>query len=94
MQFSSFYRDNEEFLGKWFNRAGKKIQIFLATKFAFVQASTDFLEINSSAEYCKKLCAESLRILGINYIDLYDMHRANSKSPIEETVRAMTELKA
>ena len=25
---------------------------------------------DSSAEYCKKACAESLKVLGIDYIDL------------------------
>lgn len=89
----SFYGDGEELLGKWFKRFGKREKIFLATKFAFVKGSPNFA-VDSSAAYCKKACAESLKLLGTDYIDLYYMHRANPNTPIEETVRAMAELKA
>lgn len=91
---SSFYGDNEVLLGKWFKRTGKRNQIFLATKFSFVKGQEGFSELDSSAEYTKKACAESLKLLGVDYIDLYYMHRANPKTPIEETMRAMVELKA
>jgi aryl-alcohol dehydrogenase-like predicted oxidoreductase len=87
------YGDGEELLGKWFKKSGKREKIFLATKFAFVKGSGKFA-VDSSAAHCKKACAESLEILGTDYIDLYYMHRANPDTPIEETVRAMDELKA
>ncbi|KAL9080500.1 MAG: hypothetical protein Q9157_000734 [Trypethelium eluteriae] len=90
---SDLYGDNEELLGKWFKRTGKRDQIFLATKFGFVKGAPGFSELDSSAEYCKKACAESLRLLGTDHIDLYYMHRANPKTPIEQTMRAMKELK-
>jgi aryl-alcohol dehydrogenase-like predicted oxidoreductase len=86
------YGDSEELLGKWFKRTGKRDQIFLATKFGFLKGSKDFA-VESSAAYCKEACAESLRILGIDYIDLYYMHRAKRSVPIEETARALKELK-
>lgn len=65
----SLYGDNEELLGKWFRRTGKRDQIFLATKFGFVQGGK-LHEINSSAAYCKKACDESLKRLGVDSIDL------------------------
>lgn len=65
---NSLYNDNEETLGKWFKRTGKRNDIFLATKFGFVKGK--FPELDSSGEYCKKACDESLRILGVDYIDL------------------------
>jgi aryl-alcohol dehydrogenase-like predicted oxidoreductase len=86
------YGDNEEMLGKWFKRTGKRNEIFLATKFGFLKGSTS--EIDSSAAFCKKACDESLKTLGTDYIDLYYMHRANPNTPIEETMRALVELKA
>ncbi|KAF2973158.1 hypothetical protein GQX73_g453 [Xylaria multiplex] len=89
---SDMYGDNEELLGKWFQRTGKRNQIFLVTKFGFLKGSNS--EIDSSAAFCKNACAESLKTLGTDYIDLYFMHRANPKTPIEETMRAMLELKA
>ncbi|KAF3397430.1 Aldo-keto reductase yakc [NADP] [Talaromyces pinophilus] len=90
---SDLYGDGEELLGKWFKRTGKRDKIFLATKFAFVKGSPNFA-VDSSAAYCKKACAESLKLLGTDYIDLYYLHRPNPNTPIEETVRAMAELKA
>jgi aryl-alcohol dehydrogenase-like predicted oxidoreductase len=87
------YGDNETLLGKWFKKTGKRNQIFLATKFGIVKGVPDYSQIDSSAEYIKKACAESLRLLGTDYIDLYYMHRANPKTPIEETMRALKELK-
>ena len=66
---SSLYGDSEALLGKWFKRTGKRDDIFLATKFGFVKGSPTY-EVDSSGEYCKKACAESLRLLGIDSIDL------------------------
>ncbi|KAI8949864.1 putative aldo/keto reductase [Xylaria longipes] len=90
---SDLYGDNEELLGKWFKRTGKRNQIFLATKFGFVKGG-GWADIDSSAAYCKMACAESLKALGVDSIDLYYMHRANPDTPIEETMRALAELKA
>ncbi|KAH8179378.1 aldo/keto reductase family protein [Sarocladium implicatum] len=88
---ADLYGDNEELLGKWFKQTGKRDDIFLATKFGFVKGSKAH-EVDSSAAYCKKACAESLRVLGVNHIDLYWMHSANPETPIEQTMRAMLEL--
>ncbi|KAH6889783.1 NADP-dependent oxidoreductase domain-containing protein [Thelonectria olida] len=90
---SDLYGDSEELVGKWFKRTGKRSEIFLASKFGFVKGSKT-LEVNSSAEFCKNACAESLRILDTEYIDLYYMHHANPETPIEETMRALAELQA
>lgn len=45
------------------------IKSSLATKFGFVKGSKSY-EVDSSASYCKKACAESLSLLGIDSIDL------------------------
>ncbi|RYP05771.1 hypothetical protein DL764_003588 [Monosporascus ibericus] len=90
---SDLYGDSEELLGKWIKRTGKRDQVFLATKFGLIQKGHSF-EVNSSAAYCKQACAESLKRLGVDSIDLYYMHSANRETPIEETMRALAELKA
>ncbi|KAL2811486.1 NADP-dependent oxidoreductase domain-containing protein [Aspergillus granulosus] len=89
---SDLYGNNEEMLGKWFKRTGKRDRIFLATKFGFVPGSKTY-EADSSAAYCKKACEASLKRLGVDFIDLYYMHMANPETPIEETMRALAELK-
>ncbi|KAI0816713.1 aldo/keto reductase [Xylaria sp. FL0064] len=88
---ADLYGDSEELLGKWFRRTGKRNDIFLATKFGFVKGDRTHA-VDTSYAYTKKACAESLRILGIDCIDLYYMHNANPDTPIEETIRALKEL--
>jgi len=81
-------------VGKWFKlNPDKRKHIFLATKFANRRLPDGGREINSSPQYCKEACAKSLQRLGIDQIDLYYCHRLDGKTPVEQTVRAMTELK-
>jgi aryl-alcohol dehydrogenase-like predicted oxidoreductase len=37
-------------------------------------------------------CHQALRRLQVDYLDLYFCHRPDLETPIEETVRAMTDL--
>ncbi|KAI0146353.1 putative aldo-keto reductase [Xylariaceae sp. FL1272] len=90
---SDKYGDCEELIGKWFKRTGKREDIFLASKYGYMKSSPGF-EIDSSAAACKKCCDESLKLLGVESIDLYYVHAVNPKTPIEESMRAMAELKA
>jgi len=80
-------------LGKWFKRRGKRNEIFLATKFGVTFDSNRRPTVRSDPEYVKQACAKSLERLGIDCIDLYYCHRVDKKTPIEETVQAMAELK-
>ncbi|EXK37927.1 alcohol dehydrogenase [Fusarium oxysporum f. sp. melonis 26406] len=88
---ADYYNDCEEIIGKWFRRTGKRGDIFLATKFGYVKNSQTF-ELNTSYVYVKKACAESLRLLDIESIDLSYLHIPNPETPIEETMRALKEL--
>ena len=88
----SLYGDNETCLNKWFQRTGKRSQIFLATKFGFVKNSPTYA-VDTSPEYAKAACEKSLKTLGVDYIDLYYVHNANPATPIEATMRALKELK-
>jgi aryl-alcohol dehydrogenase-like predicted oxidoreductase len=78
---------NEELLGKALK--GRRDQAIIATKFAFLP---NFEGINGHPDYAKKAVDESLRRLGIEYIDLYYQHRVDPNVPIEETVGAMADL--
>jgi len=88
---SDYYGDNEELIGKWFARTGKRDEIFLATKFGF---GSDYnAGVRSDAEFVKEACDRSLKRLGVETIDLYYAHRLDGKTPVEDTIEAMVELK-
>ena len=86
------FGDNEELVGRAL--AGRRHQVFLATKFGIVRSRTDATVrgINGRPEYVRACCDASLRRLGVDVIDLYYQHRVDPNTPIEETVGAMAEL--
>lgn len=86
--------DNEDLLGKWFKaNPEKRKDIFLATKFANKVLEDGTRTVDSSPEYCLAACNKSLSRLGLPYVDLYYAHRLDGVTPVEETVKAMAQLK-
>jgi aryl-alcohol dehydrogenase-like predicted oxidoreductase len=83
---------NEKLLGHWFETTGRRKEIFLATKFAN-SFQDGKMVVRGDKQYVKEACDASLKRLGVDQIDLYYQHRVDSKTPIEETVQAMVELK-
>lgn len=86
------YGDNEDLIGKWFKRTGKRDEIFLATKFGAAYNAQGEAVIRSDPEYVHQACEKSLERLGVSHIDLYYHHRVDLKTPIELTIKAMAEL--
>ncbi|KAJ7772167.1 NADP-dependent oxidoreductase domain-containing protein [Mycena metata] len=85
---ANVYGDSEVLLGKWFKRTGKRADIFLATKFGFSAG----LSLDGTPENVRASAEASFEKLGVETIDLYYLHRADAKVPIETTVAAMAEL--
>jgi len=85
---------NEELVGKAI--ADRRSKVVLATKFGFVRdpADPNKREIDGRPERVREACDASLRRLGVDTIDLYYLHRVDSRVPIEDTVGAMAELVA
>lgn len=82
---------NEQLVGKTIK--GKRDQVILATKFGNVRDDKgNYTGPNGKPKYVKKACEASLKRLGVDYIDLYYLHRVDTQTPIEETVGAMSEL--
>ncbi|KAF2008022.1 Aldo/keto reductase [Amniculicola lignicola CBS 123094] len=90
---SDVYADSEDLLRLWFERTGKRDEIFLATKFG-VRKGDNGPTFSSTPEYVRDACEKSLKRLGVDKIDLYYCHRVDQKTPIELTVKAMAQLKA
>lgn len=91
---ADMYADSEDLLGRWFERnPGAREKIFLATKFAnYVDPETGKRSVRNEPDYIRQQCEKSLQRMKTNYIDLYYMHRADAKQPIEITVKVMKEL--
>ncbi|MFI1647405.1 aldo/keto reductase [Streptomyces avidinii] len=82
---------NEELVGRAI--AGRRDEVFLATKFGVVRGlDPKARSVDSSADYARRACEASLRRLGTDYVDLLYLHRRNPDIPIEETVGAMNDL--
>jgi len=83
---------NEELVGKAIK--GKRDDVFIATKFGIMRDPTDPTKrgINGTPEYVKKSVEGSLKRLGVDTIDLYYQHRVDPKTPIEDTVGALSDL--
>lgn len=63
----------------------------LATKVYFPMGRG---ELGLSAAQVRKQCEDSLRRFGADHIDLYQCHRYDTRTPLEETMTALTELVA
>ncbi|KZT34482.1 aldo-keto reductase, putative [Sistotremastrum suecicum HHB10207 ss-3] len=89
---SDIYMNNEDVIGAWFKRTGRRTEIFLCTKFASSIDKDGNRVVRGDPEYVHQACARSLKRLGIDVIDLYYVHRIDPKVPIEKTVGAIAEL--
>src|SRR4051795_7348985 len=80
---------SEEVLGKAI--AGRRDQVLVATKASFPTGS-GVNDLGNSRHHLIRACEASLRRLGTDYIDLYQMHGFDAISPVEETLSALDTL--
>ena len=78
---------SEEFLGRAL--AGRRDEAVIATKFG---AQIDDDRKGASGAYVARAVEDSLRRLGTDRIDLYQLHVPDATTPIEETLGALDEL--
>lgn len=82
---------NEELLGKALK--GKRDRVVVATKTGFVPQPPGLpLTRDGRPETIRTAVEGSLRRLGIEVIDLYQLHRVDPEVPVEESVGAMADL--
>ncbi len=83
---------NEELVGKAIR--GKRDRVVLATKCGIVRdpEKRTLRGLNGHPDYILKACEGSLRRLGVDHVDLYQLHRLDPKVPIEDSVGAMAQL--
>lgn len=83
--------ENEKLVGRVLAR--HRDALVLATKFGNV-VRDGRRGVDGSAAYVPQACDASLERLGVDHIDLYYLHRPDTRVPIEESVGAMGELVA
>ena len=81
--------DSETILGQWLKARGNRDKIIIATKLG-IEMGPDMKGL--SRRYMMQAVEASLRRLQTDYIDLYQSHRDDPDTPIEETLSAYAEL--
>jgi aryl-alcohol dehydrogenase-like predicted oxidoreductase len=80
---------SEEYLGKALG--SRRSEVIIATKFGATSGDGPYNE-GASRHYIHHCVEASLRRLGTDYIDLYQLHTPDPHTPIEETLRALDDL--
>lgn len=83
---------SETIVGKALKRNGKREKIVLATKVHGRMDDEDVLAAGNNRRHIIQQCETSLKRLRTDYIDLYQIHRPRSDTPIDETLRALDDL--
>ncbi|OIH94856.1 MULTISPECIES: aldo/keto reductase [unclassified Curtobacterium] len=83
---------SEEMLGR--SIAGRRDEVVLATKFGMDMQGANGPDwgVRGSRRYVRLAVESSLRRLGTDWIDLYQMHRPDDVTPIEETLSVLDDL--
>ncbi len=81
--------ESETIIGKWLKARGNRDKIVLATKLG-IEMGPD--KKGLSRAYMQTAVEASLRRLQTDYIDLYQSHRDDPETPIEETLSAYADL--
>ncbi|KAJ0960489.1 hypothetical protein J5N97_001648 [Dioscorea zingiberensis] len=82
---------NEILLGKALKQLPRE-KIELATKCGIVGYDKTQMIVKGTPEYVRSCCEASLKRLGVDYIDLYYLHRVDKSIPIEETMAEFKKL--
>ena len=77
--------ESETILGKWFSQSGKRKDVILATKVGMEMGDG---KKGLKAAYIRQAVEDSLRRLQTDYIDLYQAHKDDPETPLEETLQA------
>jgi aryl-alcohol dehydrogenase-like predicted oxidoreductase len=81
---------NERLLGRALR--GRRDSVVIATKCGLIAAADGTLSRNGRPEHVRAACENSLRRLGVDAIDLYQLHRVDPDVPLAETWGAMADL--
>ena len=82
---------SEEFVGRAIRELTNRENVIIATKYS-PRNTEELLQRYSGAQWIEKCVDGSLMRLGMDTIDLYIMHFWDYETPVEETLRTLTDL--
>ncbi len=85
---------SEEYLGAALRANGRRDDVVIATKFGSPMGGSNGpdWDARGSRRYITKAVEASLRRLGTDYIDLYQMHQPDDATPIAETLSTLDDM--
>jgi aryl-alcohol dehydrogenase-like predicted oxidoreductase len=95
---ASIYQDgaNERFVGEVLRERlrGARERFFIASKFGMLRDASGRVAADNRPESLRQAVPESLARMGLDYLDLYYLHRIDRSVPIEESVGELGRLVA
>lgn len=82
---------SERIIGRWLAQRGLRDSVVLATK-VYGQTGSGPNDSGLSRMHIQRAVEASLRRLQTDVIDLYQIHRWDAETPVEETLRALDDL--
>ncbi len=83
---------SEEVTGRWLRELGRRDELVIATKVFHPMREGAPNMGGNSRKHVVQGCEASLKRLGIETIDLYQLHRFDPVTPLEETLAALDQL--
>lgn len=81
--------ESETIIGKWLKRKGNRDKVIIATKLGMEMGPH---KIGLSKPYMMRAVEDSLHRLQTDYIDLYQSHKDDPETPLDETMEGFAEL--
>ena len=81
--------ESETIIGKWLKQDGRREKVIIATKVALEMGPHGK---GLSKAYIMRAAEDSLKRLQTDYIDLYQSHRDDPDTPLDETLQAYAQL--
>ncbi|HEX6146278.1 MAG TPA: aldo/keto reductase [Acidimicrobiia bacterium] len=82
---------SEEIIGRWLARRGGHADLVIATKARFAM-SDDPADRGAGRAHLERAIEASLRRLGVDVVDLYQIHAWDPATPIEETLETLDDM--
>ena len=83
---------SEEAVGAALRRNGRRDRVVLASKVHARMDDDDPNAAGNSRRHVIEQCHASLKRLGVDHLDVFYVHRPSTEVPIDETLRALTDL--